>query len=95
MESAQELASERVTTLMTAKEKSALELKARKAGVSVGELVRRSVDSYDPDEAASLDQLTALAAELQRSSRDASAALDRALASMTLTIEQLERRTPV
>ncbi|MDB5396738.1 MAG: hypothetical protein JWM91_4244 [Rhodospirillales bacterium] len=52
MDSAQALATERITTLMTVPEKSALEKKARKAGVSVGEFVRRSVDFYDPDEVA-------------------------------------------
>ena len=82
-------ATERVTTLMTPTEKSALEAKARRAGVSVGEFVRRSVESYDPEEALALAQLAALAAELSRSNRDASEALDRALASVEATRAQL------
>jgi hypothetical protein len=89
-----QLATERVTTLMSVPEKSALERKARKAGVSVGEFVRRSVDFYDPDEVAALAQLADLAAELARSNREATAALDKALASVAETCAQLERRLP-
>jgi hypothetical protein len=87
-----EIATERVTVLMTPGEKSALEMKARHAGVSVGEFVRRSVDSFDPEEAAELAQLAALATELKRSNDEASAALDRALASIEATRAQLDRR---
>jgi hypothetical protein len=39
---------------MTEMEKAKLEQKARRAAVSVGELVRLSVDSDDPDEVALL-----------------------------------------
>ena len=94
MDGLNQLATERVTTLMSVPEKTALELKARKAGVSVGEFVRRSVDFYDPDEVAALAQLADLAAELARSNREAVAALDRALASVAETCGQLERRLP-
>lgn len=86
------LATERVTVLMTPGEKSALEAKAKGAGVSVGEFVRRSVDAFDPDAAAEVEQLAALAAELQRSNREAAAALDRALASVAATRKQLDHR---
>ncbi|MBB6249856.1 plasmid mobilization protein [Nitrospirillum iridis] len=86
---AQELATERVTTLMTPSEKAKLEAKARKVGVSVGEFVRRSVDAFDPEEAMLLTQLAALAAELDHSNRDAAAALDRALMDIELTRHQL------
>ncbi|HYE52215.1 MAG TPA: hypothetical protein VEB20_21650 [Azospirillaceae bacterium] len=87
-----EAATERVTTLMTPTEKARLEAKARQAGVSVGEYVRRSVDGYDPQEAESLAQLALFASELARSSQEASEALDRALASVEATRAQLERR---
>ncbi len=73
-----ELATERVTVLMTRTVKTALVAKAKDAGVSVGEFVRRSVDSFDPEEAAKLVQLAALATALERSNSEASAALDRA-----------------
>jgi len=92
MDNATETASERVTTLMTSREKTALEEKARRAGVSVGEFVRRSVDAFDPEEAADLVQLAALAGELERSNREASAALDRALNSIEITRKQLDRQ---
>ncbi|GGF45959.1 hypothetical protein GCM10011611_60560 [Aliidongia dinghuensis] len=88
-----EAATERVTVLMTPAEKVALEIKAKGAGVSVGEYVRRSVDSFDPDGAAELTQLAALAIELQRSNVEAAAALDRALASIEETRTQLGGRS--
>lgn len=40
---------ERVVVLMTPEDKRQLEGKARAAGVSVGEVVRRAVESYDPE----------------------------------------------
>ncbi|HIJ63992.1 MAG TPA: hypothetical protein HPQ04_14970 [Rhodospirillaceae bacterium] len=85
-------ATERVTTLMTPTEKSTLEAKAKQAGVSVGEFVRRSVECYDPDGAADIAQLTALADQLRQSNREASDALDRALASIQETRTQLAGR---
>lgn len=93
MDTMTELASERVTTLMTAREKMALEEKARRAGVSVGEFVRRSVDAFDPDEADLLAQMGALALELQKSNQAASDALDKALSDIALTRAQLRARS--
>jgi len=93
METVTELASERVTTLMTMTEKAALEKKAKRAGVSVGEFVRRSVDAFDPEEAIMLAQLGALALEVQRSSQAASDALDKALADIAVTRAQLHGQT--
>lgn len=90
MEHAQQTATERVTTLMTVSEKSVLESKARRAGISVGEFVRRSVDFYDPEEIAALAQLAEFAEALQRSNQQASEALDRALASIETTRKQLD-----
>ncbi len=54
MHAVPEPATERVIALMTEMEKAKLEQKARRAAVSVGELVRLSVDSDDPDEVALL-----------------------------------------
>lgn len=42
-------ASQRVVVLMPPEDKARLEEKARRAGTSIGELVRRSVDAYDPE----------------------------------------------
>jgi len=86
-----EAATERVITLMTPTEKAKLEARAREAGVSVGEFVRRSVDSYDPEVAADLVLLHALSNELRRSNAEAVAAMDRALTSLQATRDQLER----
>jgi hypothetical protein len=92
MTAVMETASERVTILMTPTEKSALETKAREAGVSAGEYVRRSVDAYDPEMLRDLAQLDLLAAELRRSTAEANDALDRALASYDAMREQLDRK---
>jgi hypothetical protein len=86
----QQPATERVTTLMTPAEKAALEAKAKGAGVSVGEFVRRSVEAFDPDQATSLAQLAAVAAELTRSNQAAAQALDQALANIEATRAQLD-----
>ncbi len=94
MDAVQLLATERITTLMTPPEKSALERKARNAGVSVGEFVRRSVDFYDPEEQEALAQLSDLALALAQSNREAAAALDQALASVAATRAQLDRLAP-
>jgi len=88
---AREAVTERVITLMTPAEKSQLETKARKAGVSVGEFVRRSVDAYDPEETRELEQLATLATEFKRSAEAASAAVDRARANVARTLDQLRR----
>ena len=91
MEAAREALNERVVTLMTASEKRHLEAKARQAGISVGEFVRRSVDAYDAEEARELEQLAVLAREFRQSAERASAAVDRANAKVLQTIEYLRR----
>jgi hypothetical protein len=85
-----QVATERVTTLMTPSEKSSLEGKAKRAGVSVGEFVRRSVDAYNPEEIEAMAQLAMLASDLRKSNDAASAALDQALASIEATRRQLD-----
>jgi hypothetical protein len=92
MDAARESVTERVITLMTRAEKSRLESKARQAGVSVGELVRRSVEAYDPEEVRQLEQLADLSRAFRESAERASAAVDRANAAVVRTLEQLKRR---
>jgi hypothetical protein len=59
-------ATERVVVLMPPQDKARLEEKARRAGTSVGEIVRRSVDAYDPElEGAELEALVRLLEESQ------------------------------
>ena len=88
-----EAATERVVTLMTPAEKARLEARASRAGVSVGEFVRRSVDSYDPETETEVDLavLRSLSDDLRRSNLEALDALDAALASLRATREQLGR----
>lgn len=92
MEIAREPSTKRVITLMTSSEKSRLESKAKRAGLSIGELVRRSVEAYDPEEVLQLEQLADLARAFRESAEKASAAVDRANATVVQTLEQLERR---
>lgn len=91
MEPLEETASARVVTLMTPGEKSALEKKARRAGLSVGELVRRSVDAYDPEELRDLEQLAGLAAEVRRRTETSLANVARARAEVDVTLQHLRR----
>lgn len=92
MEAPREAVTARVVTLMTPREKSMLEAKARKAGLSVGEVVRRSIEAYDPEEIRQLDQLAELAREFRLSAERASAAVDQASAKVRQTVEYLRRK---
>jgi hypothetical protein len=57
-------ATERVVVLMPPEDKARLEEKARRARTSIGELVRRSVEAYDPElEGAELEALLRLVEE--------------------------------
>lgn len=69
-------ATERIVVLMSKPEKRALEAKARRMGTSTGEVVRRSVDAFDPEaDDAELEKLL----DLLTSSHEATlAALDKA-----------------
>jgi predicted DNA-binding protein len=66
VENARAAASERVVVLMPPEDKARLEEKARRAGTSVGELVRRAVEAYEPElQAAELEALVRLLEESQ------------------------------
>lgn len=59
-------ATQRVVVLMPPEDKARLEEKARHAGTSIGELVRRSVEAYEPElEGAELEALVRLLEESQ------------------------------
>ena len=47
----------RVVTFMTRRQKSDLQTKAQKAGPSAGEIVRRSVNAYDPEEVRQMEEI--------------------------------------
>jgi hypothetical protein len=51
------------------------------------------VESYDPEESASLMQPAMLSMELRRNNQEAAAALDRVLANVEITLAHLERRS--
>lgn len=80
----------RMVVLMSPKEKTELEAKARRAGrISAGELVRRAVSAYDVDSAAEaeelralLDQFTVTRAETLRRLDATERKLDKTLASL-------------
>lgn len=93
MHAGREAVTARVVTLMTPTEKSNLEAKAKGAGLSVGEFVRRSVDAFDAEEMLQLEQLAVLAREFRLSMENAAAAVDRANASIEDTRASLSRRT--
>ncbi len=73
---------ERVTVLMKADEKAALEARAAKRGVSSGEYVRLAVDNFenlsDEEEA----ELASLVAEVNRAIPAMNASLDRSIARL-------------
>lgn len=89
------LASERVVNLMPVEEKALLGELARRAGVSIGEFVRRLVreQASDAELEAELEsrrpELEALLDELEASNTRAHHALDAALASVEETRRQL------
>lgn len=87
-----ERATERVTVLLTPTERRSLERKAEAAGVSISDLVRRSVDGFDPEAATEMQQLAALARELQKSNEQASRALDEALDAVGSLVAELRAR---
>ena len=92
MHAGREAVTERVVTLMTPAEKSRLEAKARKAGLSVGEVVRRSVDAYDPEEMRQLEEIAEFARAFRESAERASAAVDRTRDNIAETLRELRAR---
>lgn len=95
MHAGREVVTARVVTLMTPREKANLEAKAKDAGLSVGEFVRRSVDAFDGKEMRELEQLAALAREFRLSVEQAAVAVDRANNTIEQTRATLSRREPI
>jgi hypothetical protein len=92
MEAARELARERVVTLMTPTEKLRLESKAKDAGLSVGEFVRRSVDAFDAEEMRQLEELAILAREFRLGMERASSSIDRTNSKIEKALAELSAR---
>lgn len=74
-------ATERIVVLMTRSEKRALELKAKRIGASTAELVRRSVNAFDPEaDSGEIEKLLKLLAASHRATLVALDKADRELA---------------
>lgn len=71
-------ATERVPVLMTATEKKRIARRAQKAGVSIGEYLRRAAQAFSPEE--DEQALAGLLAQIERSTVAAGIAVDDALA---------------
>lgn len=78
--------SERVTFLVSPEDKAAMDAKAKAVGVTSSELIRLAVEAYDPSLDMSL--LDAFADELERSVREARAALDAAHQEVALMLAE-------
>lgn len=72
------MATERIPVLVTAGEKKRIAKKAKDAGLSMGELLRRAAVSYRPSE--DDEALEAMIAQMLKSTQAANAAIDDALA---------------
>lgn len=75
---------ERINLLVTPEEKSLIDERARHAGLTTSELVRRAVGAYDAEAEAEMDELRALADELAQ-------AVDRTEAKLTATLAKIEQ----
>ena len=85
---------ERMTILVTPKEKAAILARAQGLGLSAGEMVRRAVESY---KAAEEDEivLNALADELYTAAKEARKALGKATRELRSTLDQFARKRRV
>jgi negative regulator of replication initiation len=86
---------ERMTVLVTAEQKAAINAQAQSMGVSAGEMVRRAVETYASSATGSPNDseavLNALADELFSAAKTARAALKAANKEVRTTIEQLAK----
>jgi hypothetical protein len=82
--------SERLVILRTPEQKQAIVAHARALNMSAGEIIRRSVERYRPNDEEAV--LTALADELERSARETRKALAAARAEVRQTLAHFEAR---
>jgi hypothetical protein len=84
---------ERMVILVTPEQKAAISTKAKALNLSAGEIVRRAVDTYRPNDDEPL--LNALADELVRSVRESRKALKEALSEVRKTLDHFTaKRSP-
>ena len=79
--------SERINLLVTPAEKSFIDERARKAGITTSELVRRAVVAFDPE--IDLDELRALSEQLATMAAETERKLDANLADIAALRERL------
>jgi capsule polysaccharide export protein KpsE/RkpR len=80
-------ATERVPVLMTATEKKRLAREAEKAGMSLGEYLRRAAAAFSPED--DNEALAGLLTQVERSTAAASAAIDDALAHVDASNQRI------
>jgi len=82
------LVSERVLVLMSAAEKKRISKEAQRAGVSIGEYLRRAAAAFSPDD--ENEALDGLLRQVERSTAAANAAMDRTLAHVEASNRRIE-----
>jgi hypothetical protein len=85
-------ATERVVVLMTPDDKAKLEAKAKQAGVSVGELVRRAVEGYDPEDEQEAE-IEALLSAIEKTFNETLATMDATEARLRKAVAELKARS--
>ena len=79
--------SERINLLVSREEKTLIDRRARKAGMSASELIRRAVVAYGTD--ADMDELRGLTDELGAAAQRMDATLDATLTKLERTAEAI------
>lgn len=84
---------ERMTILLTPKQKAAILARAQRLGLSAGEVMRRAVEAYQPSASRGEDEavLNALADELLVAAKEARKALNAATEEIQVTLRQLAK----
>ena len=84
---------ERLVVLLTRKEKASIAAKAKSARLTMGEFVRRATGTYDPGEDGTL--LDGLITQVEKSTAQASKALDGALKAIAESNKRIAGRQQV
>jgi hypothetical protein len=82
-------ANERIPVLMTTKEKTRIAKKAKEAGLSMGEYMRRAAESFHPDD--DNKALEAMIDQMIKATEQAEKAIDDALAFVEASNKRIEK----
>jgi hypothetical protein len=82
-------ATERIPVLVTKEQKARIAEKARAANLSMGEFVRRAVESYEPGDDEKL--LEGLIEQVMRTTEEAARAMEETLAFVSASRERMDR----